>query len=36
VLKDVRYKINWKIIGNIRNKKGFKNSSCSAGHIAPT
>ena len=36
MLKDVRYKILWKTIGNIRNKKGFKHSTTSAGHIATT
>ena len=36
MLKAVRYNISWKTIGNIRNKKGFKHSAISAGHIAPT
>ena len=36
MLKDVRYKISWETIGNIRNNNRFKHSASSAGHIAPT
>ena len=36
MLKDVRYKISWKTIVNIRNKKEFEDSATRAGHIAQT
>ena len=35
-MKDVRYTISWETIANLRNKKRFKHSATSAGHIATT